>query len=344
MLVLRWGIVSVFLSFAVGSPHIGGTQPALLTHPSQTYSLVLPPARPGHLYVLDANAGAVLRFRLAKDGLPEKEPDAVLTAEGAELPSGLAVDRSGNMFVADVDGWAGVAKFAAGSTGLQKPVSVLNMARYGADWLRIDDDSHLFVHVESNPYNGIVVFSESARANDEPMSVIPPFRRSECECIADFVVAQSGSLYVLDSPGPVDVYEQPLRSPQRPDWFMSPAGYPSLETNFEQTLALDEASSSIYIQFQSWESYEWNVANFGVRAAARDERLPDQLIFTGQCGTASNGPGVMSAAISQSYLLMSCLIPRAVLVYHADEFGRQRLIERVGLGDLQSPDEITLGP
>src|SRR5580704_11326042 len=97
MLVLRWGIVSVFLSFAVGSPHIGGTQPALLTHPSQTYSLVLPPARPGHLYVLDANAGAVLRFRLAKDGLPEKEPDAVLTAEGAELPSGLAVDRSGNM-------------------------------------------------------------------------------------------------------------------------------------------------------------------------------------------------------------------------------------------------------
>src|SRR5580658_1403152 len=103
----------------------------------------------GHLYVLDAGGLAVDRFPLASDGLPAKQPDSVLNLEGVLEPQGLAVDRRGNVFVADQganENTGGVYEYAAGATGRQKSIASLSLPNDAPDFLEMDSRERLYVH------------------------------------------------------------------------------------------------------------------------------------------------------------------------------------------------------
>jgi hypothetical protein len=216
----------------------------------------------GHLFVLDVQQRAVFRYRLAQDGLPAIKPDGVLYPEGTVYPEGLAVDKAGHIYVADPHGWGcdyigvclpagGVAEYAADATGPQHPISILRLSQNNPDRLKIDDSGRLYVHY--NAGQDIAIFAKGAHGNDSPISVIPPFY--DPELASDYVIAKNGALYVLDSPGPIMLYDDPLQSPSQPNQLMWPDG--GYEFAFSQTLALDEADKQLYSSvatstFTSW--------------------------------------------------------------------------------------------
>ncbi len=306
---------------------------------------------PGHLYVLEHAYKAVYRFPLAQDGLPATSPDGVLYLRGAVYPEGLAVDKVGHVFVADPNGWGcdyrgaclragGVAEFAAGATGQQSPISILRLSLGLPDRLNMDDAERLYVHYNGN--QDIAIFAKGARGFDAPISVVPPYYQHELA--SDYVIAKSGALYIeiLGGPGPVAIYNHPLNNPSAPDQLLLPQG--GFEFFWDQTLALDDATNRLYIQFEVLNSKYWNKVNYGVRPASGTSMATDPLIFTGDCGSAGNS-NVGGTVIIKKYLIVSCNSNGDVLVYRTDQYGRQGApIETVGQGTLASPWEMALGP
>lgn len=294
---------------------------------------------PSHLYVLDNANKAVYRFPLSQDGLPAIQPDGVLYPIGAVYPEGLAIDSAGNIFVADAHGWGGaVAEFAAGATGLQQPISILNLSADGPDRLYMDVADRLYVHFNAN--QDVAIFAKGAQGNDSPLSIVPPYQ--QLDYAIDFLVVKSGALYILNESGPVTAYDHPLRNPQHPTRFMWPDS--GFEAFFDQSLAIDESTDRLYIQFAVRDSRNWNKINYGVRSPTGTSAAVDPLIFTGDCGSAGKS-SVFGTVIVGKYLIVSCASNSDVLVYRTDHFGRQRLpVEVVGQGKLLDPLEIAVGP
>lgn len=287
--------------------------------------------------MLDLARKAVYRFALAQDGLPARQPDGVLYPQPAKYPQGLAVDSVGHVFVADPD-LGTVAEFAPGATGPQHPISILKLLADIPDYLKIDGSERLYVHYNAGQY--IAIFAKGAHGNDAPISVVPPYYHPEFA--ADYVVAKDGKLYVLDSPGPVMVYDDPLDSPSLPTRFMWPDG--GFEFDFEQSLAIDGATDNLYVQFAVQDSRYWNKVNYGVRPMSGSSVAADPLIFTGDCGFTGDSV-VDGTLIVKKYLIVSCNYNSDVLVYRTDQFGRQRApVETVGQGTLLSPLQIAVGP
>jgi hypothetical protein len=289
---------------------------------------------PGHLYVLDDRQKAVYRYPLAQDGLPATQFDGVLYPQVASAVYGLAVDKVGHVFVADPDQGI-IAEFAAGATGHQQPISILNVGAVSADRLKIDDAQRLYVHYGVN--QDIAIFAKGAHGNDPPISVITPQGDP-----TDYVVARNGALYVLNDTRPVAVYNSPLRNPSQPDRLIWPDGNFYL---FGTTLALDEATERLYIQFGPDGDY-WDKVDYDVRPPAPTgaPSVQKPWIFTGDCGS-KNFVNVGGTVIIKNYLIVSCLNNADVLVYRTGQFGRQRApVETVGLGTLSSPWEMAVGP
>ncbi len=297
----------------------------------------LPASR--HLYVLEHANKAVYRYPLAQDGLPSAQPDGVLYPQGAIYPEGLTVDKVGDVFVADVHGWGGaVAEFAAGATGPQEPISILNLGADGPDRLNIDSSDRLYVHYNAN--QDIAVFAKGAHGNDAPMSIVPPYQRKYYSI--DYLIAKSGWMYVLNEALAIAVYQNPLGSPSQPNGIMRADG--GYEAFFDQTLALDAATDRLYLQFSVTDSRYWNKVNYGVRPLSGTSLATDPLIFTGDCGPAGQS-SVFGTVIVKKYLIVSCNNNGDVLVYRTDEFGRQRApVETIGRGTLVSPMEMAIGP
>gem|GEM_PF-2066634 len=293
----------------------------------------------GHLYVLEHAYKAVYRFPFGQDGLPTTQPDGVLFLEGAVYPLGLAVDKVGHMFVADPNGWGGaVAEFASGATGHQMPISILNLSQGLPDRLNIDGAERLYVHYNAN--QDIAIFAEGAHGNDAPISIVPPYQRKYYSI--DYLIAKSGSLYVLNQALAVVVYNDPLNSPTQPNRFMlADGGYEGI---FDQNLALDEATNRLYLQFSVTDSRYWNKVNYGVRPISGTSVATDPLIFTGDCGSAGQST-LGGTVIVKKYLIVSCNNSSDVFVYRTDQFGRQRApVEVIGQGTLFSPWQIAVGP
>jgi hypothetical protein len=303
------------------------------------------------LYVLEHAYKAVYRFPLAQDGLPAKEPDGALFLQGAVYPEGLAIDKVGHIFVADPipNSWGcqgapilcqptgSVAEFAAGATGQQLPISTLHLIN-GPDRLNIDGEGRLYVHLNGN--QSIAIFAKGAQGYDSPISVVPPYRNREFAI--DYVIAKSGSLYILDQALSVAVYSDPLSSPTQPNRFMWPDG--GYEAFFDQTIALDETTDRLYLEFAVINARYWNKVNYGVRPASGTSVATDPLIFTGDCGSAGQSM-VGGTLIVKKYLIVSCGSNGDVLVYRANQFGRQSgPVETVGQGTLYSPMQMAVGP
>lgn len=294
----------------------------------------------GHLYVLDVN-GAVDRFALAPDGRPAARADSVLNLEGAQYPLGLAVDRSGHVFVADEE--AGVVnEYAAGATGQQEPIATLELPNDGPDLLKMDSAERLYVHYGGgNQSQSIAIFAKGARGNDAPISVVPPYY--DPELASDYVITQAGALYVLDlSPGAKILgYSDPLRRPSAPDVFMWPQG--GWEFDLEYNLALDDATDRLYIEFVSRSQYGWNKTNFAVRQLSDSSGALDSMFFNGQCGNRQ-WSGTDGAVVVKRYVLVSCEPDNDVLVFRKDRFGRRQADEIVGRGAIQGIAQIAVGP
>jgi hypothetical protein len=317
---------------AGGAESVGGVTRSVANH-----LFARSPLSSGHLYVLDVARKAVYRFPLAQDGLPAVQPDGVLYPQSAKYPQGLAVDKFGHAFVADPD-LGTVAEFASGATGQQKPISILDLSAYLPDRLNFDHVGRLYVHY--NAGQKIAIFAQGAHGHDAPISVVPPYYHPENA--GDYVAANDGMLYVLDSPGPVMVYEDPLQSPSQPNRLMWTDG--GFEFDFEQSLALDVATDKLYIQFAVRDSRYWNKVNYGVRPRLGASVAVDPLIFTGDCGAAGQS-SIGGTVIVKKYLIVSCNDNSDVLVYRTDQFGRQRApVETVGQGSLVSPWQIAVGP
>ena len=289
---------------------------------------------PGHLYVLEHAFKAVYRFPLAADGLPAVKPDGVFYPQGSNYPMGLTVDKAGHVFIAD-PGLGTVDEFAAGATGIQKPISVLNLSGDDADRLNIDNAGRLYVHFNTN--QDIAIFAQGAKGNDPPISIVPRYKNGY---INDFVVAISGVLYTLNNVEPVAVYDDPLDNPTKPDRLIMPDGGHA----FDNTLALDQATDRLYTQFYVSNPRYWDKVNYDVRPPWGDAVAAYQFIFTGDCGSAGQGT-VFGTVIVKNYLIVSCNSNGDVLVYRTDQFGRQRApVEIVGQGTLASPWEMAVGP
>ena len=292
-------------------------------------------ATPRHLYVLDGG-NAVYRFPLAQDGLPATQPDSALYPQGAHALTGLTVDRVGHVFVADRDKGT-VSEFAAGATGPQQPISVLYPSEGGPDRLNIDDSGRLYVHL--NASQDIAIYAKGAQGHDMPISVVPPYIFEEW--VTDYVIAKSGTLYVLDSGRSVAFYFNPLNSPSQPDQLIKRDGN---FFNFSSTLAMDEITDRLYIQFEMGTPKYWEKVDYDVRPASSSSvpftHVP--WIFTGDCGQAV----VFGTRIIKNYLIVSCNYSEGVVfVYLKNQFGRQRTpVETVGQGTLCCPWEMAVGP
>lgn len=289
---------------------------------------------PAHLYVID-RAGAVYRFPLAQDGLPAIHPDGVMYPAGASNPSGVAVDKAGHIFVADESAWgSAVEEFAAGAMGKQQPISILYA--YGPDYLKFDDAERLYVQLNGN--GAIAIFAKGAKGHDAPISIVPN------TYAYDYVISKSGALYSIVGGGPVTVYNRPLDNPTQPDRLIESGN----DFEFSQTLALDETTNNLYIQFYPSDEQYWDKVNYDIVPAASPS-IPDfahtPWIFTGDCGPA-NSAILGGTLIIKNYLIVSCnFIQSDVLVYRKDQFGRQRHpVETIGRGVFTSPWEMAVGP
>lgn len=326
-------VVAVWPSIACASPFESAV------HTSSNRAIARSSPASGHLFVLDLAYKAVYRFPLAQDGLPATQADGVFYPQGAVYPLGLTVDKVGHAFIADPNGWGGaVAEFAAGATGNQQPISILNLSTDGPDRLNIDDAERLYVHYNAN--QDIAIFEKGAQGNDAPISIVPPYQRKYYSI--DYVIAKSGWLYVLNNALAIAVYHDPLGSPSQPNTLMRADG--GYEAFFEESLALDEPTDRLYLQFSVTDSRYWNKVNYGVRPLSGTSVATDPMILTGDCGPAGQS-SVFGTLIIKKYLVVSCNNNGDVLVYRADQFGRQRgPVETVGQGTLFSPMEIAVGP
>lgn len=334
---LIYSAIAAIILICLSGTTVAGADRFGLSGVNRTPEHATPPH--GHLYVLDLASKAVYRFPLALDGLPATWADGVLFPQGAIYPIGLAVDKAGQVFVADPNGWGGaVAKFAAGATGRQQPVSILNLKAYGPDRLNIDDAGRLYVHFNAN--QDIAVFAKGAHGNDSPISIVAPYYDGASE--TDYAIAKSGALYALVAGSGVAVYNNPLSSPSQPNQIFSPDG--GYELFFYQTLALDESLNRIFIEFKVQNSRYWNKVNYGVRPISGTSVATDPMIFTGDCGSAGQS-SVFGTLIVKKYLIMSCANNSDILVYRTDQLGRQQApVEIVGQGSLLNPIEIAVGP
>jgi hypothetical protein len=298
----------------------------------------------GHLYVLDVGTLSVFRFPLGAEGLPAAKPDNVLRLEGAKYPLGLAVNRAGNVFVAD--GQLGVVnEYAAGASGPQKPISTLNIPGAAPDHLKIDDAERLYVHLGGGDQNeAIAVYAKGAQGNDGPLSVIVPYYSPELA--ADYVITPSGKLYVLDWSHGAGIlgYEHPLESPSKPDELLSVQG--PWETSVGYSLALDDATGHLYFQFDYRYEEKWDNVNFADRAITETgggiSTGGDPSIFSSECPAQYGQTG--GAVIVKRYLMVSCVFNPEVLVYRKDRFGKRSPVEIVGRGALAGPSQIAIGP
>jgi hypothetical protein len=326
----------VFALAAAFLPHnVGAATAEVVTGAVVGRSVARQSSAPRHLYVLDGG-NAVFRFPLAQDGLPAMQPDSVLYPEGARDLTGLAVDRVGHVFVADGDKGT-VSEFAAGATGQQLPISVLNLGD-DPDRLNIDDFERLYVHLGTN--QDIAIFAKGAHGNDAPISIVPLF--PQAFFITDYVIATTGALYALNWGGPVAVFDDPLNNPLQPDRLISADG--NFYT-FKTTLALDDATDQLYIEFDPGTEKYWNKVSYDVRSASSNNAPFTHIpwIFTGACGQATS---VNGTKVIKNYLIVSCNYnPGVVSVYRKEEFGRQRApVEIVGQGTLCCPFEMAVGP
>jgi hypothetical protein len=328
----RRAAMAAFMLAAAVWPHAAGANSTVGAEGPVANRLIARSPSPSHLYVLDDGQKAVYRFPLAQDGLPAMQPDGVLYPQVASYVYGVAVDKVGHVFLADPDQGM-VAEFAAGAMGKQQPISILNVGGVAPDHLKIDDADRLYVHYGVN--QEIAIFAKGAHGNDAPISIIPTYGWS-----IDYVVARSGALYVLENNYAVAVYKNPLHNPSQPDQLMWPDGN---FFEFNSTLALDEATDRLYIQFGPDGQY-WSKVNYDVRPASGAVSPVGPWIFTGDCGSA-NYVNVGGTIIIKQYLIVSCLNNGDVLVYRTNLFGRQRApVETVGQGTLASPLEMAVGP
>jgi hypothetical protein len=283
---------------------------------------------PGHLYVLDGSA--VYRFPLAQDGLPATQPDGVLYPELTSGFYSLAVDKIGHVFVADIDQGI-VAEFAAGATGHRFPISILYVDAPAR--LALDDAERLYVYCDAFQEQNIAIFARGAHGHDTPISIVAKYGFE-----VDYVIAKNGVLSVLNDSYAVAVYNHPLNNPSQPDRLIIPDGN---FFEFNSTLALDEATGKLYIQFGPDGQY-WDKVDYDVRPTVPSAQKP--WIFTGDCGSA-NYVFVFGTVIVKSYLIVSCASNGDVLVYRKDQFGRQRApVEIVGEGILGFPRQMAVGP
>jgi hypothetical protein len=330
MATAAFALAGVFWPLNAGADSSGGAVRFVADH-----SVARSSSLSGHLYVLDLSK-SVYRFPLAPDGLPAIQPDGVLYPVGAVGPKGLAVDKVGHVFLADPDQQT-VSEFAAGATGQQKPISILNLSPDFPDRLNIDDSERLYVHLGTN--QDIAIFAKGAHGHDAPISI-----ESGNRFATDYVIAKSGVLYVLNTAYAVGVYNKPLNNPSQPDWLIWPdGGY----HNFSDTLALDETTNRLYIQFDVCCAHYWDKVNYDVRppSGAIVASAWQPWIYTGDCGPMNNYI-VGGTVIIKNYLIVSCNYSQGVVfVYRTDQFGRQRApVETVGQGTLCCPYEMAVGP
>jgi hypothetical protein len=286
-----------------------------------------------HLYVVDIS-NVVYRFPLKLDGLPATQPDGVLYPDGAVTLRGIAVDTVGHVFVADT-GAGTVAEFASGAVGHQKPISILYVS--GVDRLKFDDDERLYVHDVSG--KSIAIFARGAHGHDLPISTVPPYNQQEF--VIDYAISESGALYVINyHPYPMAVYNDPLHNPSQPDEFVRADG----DNAFSWTLAMDEATDNLFVQFSVENPQYWNKINYDVRPASGTKTDAHYFIFTGDCGTRGTSIAGGSVVVNK-YVIVSCYNDRDVLVYRSDQFGRQRApVETLGQRLFASPWELAVGP
>jgi hypothetical protein len=329
----------------VVSVAIGGTQGALAglladARPATIRDLA-PTASHGHLYVLDVSSLAVYRFPLASDGLPAAKPDGILNPEGTKDPQGLAVDRSGHIFIADFVAQV-VYEFAAGAIGQQKPMSTLNLPGNGPDHLQMDSAERLYVHYENGDGghgNAIAIFAKGAQGNDPPISLIAPFYSPEG--VTDYVISPLGVLFILDwSMGAhIIAYNNPLDSPSTPDVFLWFQG--GLEFNPGYSMAFDDETNQLYFQFYVDGIGPGYYMNFAARRIPYNSTALDHMMFSGQC-PAQDGQS-SGAVVSKQYLIVACTFNPEVLVYRKDFFGHREPVEIIR-GPLRGPAQIAIGP
>lgn len=280
----------------------------------------------------------IFRFPLARDGLPATTPDLVLRG-GLSEPYGLAVDPSGNLYVSDFDLNA-VSVFAPGSSGDTKPIRQLFLGGDTPYGLAINPQGYAFV--DDLDTNTINVYRPGAGGNDPPIHRIAIWEQDNP--IQDFVIARSGRLYVRAFDPGVSVFYDPINQWQHADGLLLPQG--GYEFSFNSALALDDVHSQIFINFGPQNPRApYGKDDFAVRrldvAAGKDHWILTRSC-QGPSGTQGND---VAAAVSGEYLMFSCAEDfNAVLVYRAHDYGKERLVETIGLGYFQAVAGVAIGP
>jgi hypothetical protein len=230
--------------------------------------------------------------------------------------------------------------FAPGSSGDAKPIRQLFLGGDTPYGLAINPQGYAFVDdLEANTIN---VYQPGARGNDPPIHRIAIWEQDNP--IQDFVIARSGRLYVRAFDPGISVFNDPINQWQHADGLLLPQG--GYEFSFNSALALDEVHSQIYINFGPQNPRApYGKDDFAVRrldlAAGKDHWILTRSC-QGPSGTQGND---VAAAVSGEYLMFSCAEDfNAVLVYRAHDYGKERLVEAIGLGFFQAVAGIAIGP
>ncbi|MBV8171050.1 MAG: SBBP repeat-containing protein [Candidatus Eremiobacteraeota bacterium] len=253
----------------------------LLSACSSSSTTPAPPAHTQQLYVTDVVANAVYIFPLTATGAAAPTATIQGAATGLSSPFGVAVDSSGNVYVAN-EGSSSITEYAAGTSGNVAPTKTISGASTGMLDIRgIAVDSSGNIYVGDTTAHAIWIFGAAQTGNVAPASSIVG-AATTLSFPGGVAVDASGKVYVGDQTGAAIL-----------EWTAGHTGNVAPDntvTGVNGAYLLQVANNNIYIAGQSSGVYVFPVSATGAATPAQ--------FITG--GSTTLGAGTRAAAADAS--------------------------------------------
>jgi hypothetical protein len=278
-----------------------------------------------HLY--EAVGGSVVSYPLAADGLPATTPDWRLNG-GLRKAWAIAFDGAGNLYVSD-SGRNQIRVYGPGASADDLPVRIIPLPGPGCA-VAVNKAGYVFATYNIGLACSPTVSIYAPVVGPLPETWVPqPIHTitiTKYPFLLDLITDSRGRLYVAPITTDIYVYNDPVNEWQYPNEdLVTKRG----EGDILEPIAIGEDDRDIYMQLQRDRPQGWGGGDHAKRSLTT--KRPDLVSLTREC----NGDGQYgleySLAVSQNYLMFTCMFSPGLLVYH-NLPGRQDLVEALPSG------------